>query len=146
MGKLAANQTFRGADASVRLYKGGQPLDIIEAEEIEGGPVLKTIESEPLSVGHTQRDVHADGFQVTVKGVRKGNQFLQEILYQVKRNVATGQAFEKFTAVINYTDLNTKTVQSVKIADGSLTEIDKFNSGKNFDKQSEGFTLIGQLG
>ena len=146
MGKLAGNQTLRGADAVIRLYKNGQPLDIIEAEEIEGSPVLKVIESEPLSVGHTQRDTHVDGYEVTVKAVRKGNEFLQEILAQVKRNVSTGLAFEKYTAVINYRDLNTRTVQALKVADASLTELDKFTSGKNFDKQSEGFTLIGQLG
>ncbi len=146
MGILAKNQTLRGADVSVRLYRGGIPLDIIEAEEIEIKPELKVIESEPLSVGHTQRDTHVDGVQATIKGVRKGNQFLQEILAQVKRNVSTGFAFDVYTAVINYRDLNTKTVQSVKVADASLTEIDPFNSGKNFDKQSEGFALIGQLG
>ncbi len=146
MGKLAVNQTLRGADVSVRLYRGGQPLDIIEAEEIEIKPELKVIESEPLSVGHTQRDTHVDGVQATVKGVRKGNQFLQEILDQIAVNMKTGFAISHYTAVINYRDLNTKTVQSVKIADASLTEIDPFNSGKNFDKQTEGFAIIGLLG
>jgi hypothetical protein len=146
MGKLANNQTFRGADASIRLFKNGAPLDIIEAEEVTGGPNLKTIESEPLSVGHTQRDTHADGYKVTCKGIRKGNDFLQEIMGQVKRNVTTGKAFEHYTVVINYIDRNTNTFQSLKVADASLTEIDEFASGKNFDKQSEGFTVIGQLG
>lgn len=145
MGQYANNQAMRGADVSIRLYKNGNALDIIEAEDIEFVPILKVIESEPLSVGRTQRDVHADGVEVTVKGVRKGNAFLQEVLAQVKANAATGKPFSKYTAVINYTDRNSNTYQSVKVADASLTEIDAFASGKNFDKQMEGFKLIGQI-
>lgn len=144
MGQLAKKQTFRGADAAIRLYKNGAPLDIMEAEEIELNVILKVIESEPLSVGRTQRDTHTDGIEVTVKGVRKGNDLLNEILDQLDNNVATGKRFDTYTASITYTDRNTGLPKTVKVKDATITELDPFTSGKNFDKQGEGFKLIGQ--
>ena len=146
MGQYAARQTLIGKDVSIRLYKNGQPLDIIEAETIASAPILQVVEGEPLSLGHTTRDTHANGYKAVIQGIRKGNAWLQEVLTQVKRNQATGKAFEKYTALIHYRDPNTNTIQPLKIVDATLTEIDDTTSGGIFEKQSEGFQLIGQLG
>jgi hypothetical protein len=145
MGDYAKRQALKGSDVAIRLYRNGQPLDIIEAETIGGGPNLQVVESAPLSLGYTTRDTHVDGYRVVVQGVRKGNAFLQEILAQVRRNQASGKAFEKYTALIQYRDPNTNTIQPLKIVDATLTELDDFASGGIFEKQSEGFQLVGQL-
>ena len=145
MGQYAMRQTLKGSDVSIRLYRNGQPLDIIEAETIGAGPNLIVVEAAPLSLGETTRDTHVDGFRAVIQGVRKGNAFLQEILAQVKRNMATGKAFEKYTALIQYRDPNTNTIQPLKIVEATLTELDDFTSGGVFEKQTEGFQLVGRL-
>ena len=143
MGENAKKQAHRGADVQIRLYKAGAPLDIIEAENIQYLPIIKVIESEPLSVGQTVRDTHADGCQVTVTAVKKGNGLLAELLAQVSRNRKTGAAFEKYTVLLKYRDINGQTVRNVKIVDATITELDPVNSGGNFEKSTEGFTIIG---
>jgi hypothetical protein len=145
MGQYAKGQTVRGYDVQLRLYKGGAPLDIIEAEELEGHPVLVQVDASPLSVGHTQHDTHQDGFDVVIKGVRKGNAFLKEVLAQVKRNRDTGKAFEKYTAVLKYKDINTGLTEDVKIVDATIMNLDPIMGGGTFSKSTEGCTLHGQL-
>ncbi|MBO9542703.1 hypothetical protein J7643_19110 [bacterium] len=146
MGEYAKNQSLRGTDVAIRLYRQGQVLDIIEAEEIEGGPNLVVIESAPLSVGHTQRDTHVDGYSVTVKAVRKGHALLDEVLAQCKANASTGKALPKYTVLIAYRDTNTNVIRQVKVVNATLTEVNPFASGTINAKQTEGFKLMGQLG
>lgn len=145
MGQYAKGQTLRGRDASIRLFKAGQPLDIIEAESIKLQPQLQVIEAGPVSLGYTTRDTHVDGVEVQVPAVRKGNAFLKEILEQARRNHSTGRAFEKYTVQIAYNDPNTNTVEKVKLVDATITALDGIDSGENFSKSTEGFTLIGHL-
>lgn len=144
MGANAKKQTFRGGDVKIRLTLGGRVQDIIEAEDIEWHPNLKVVEAEPLSLGRTTRDTFIDGITVSIKGVRKGNGFLKEILRQIDRSVSEGKSFEKYGAIIDYYDRSDGSKQNVKVAEADLTELDPIASGKNFDAQKEGFRLIGQ--
>jgi hypothetical protein len=143
---FANKQALIGKNVGMRLTGASGVLEIIEAEDIEGHPILKVVESEPLSKGQTQRDTHQDGIEFTVSGVRKGNLFLKEVKRQMARAAATGKAFDKYTVILNFTDPNTNTVEPMKVVNATITEIDTFKSGKNFEKQMEGFKMIGELG
>jgi hypothetical protein len=143
MGANANNQTLRGADVACTLYKNGSIIDVIEAEEITYTPQLKTIESEVLSLGYTTEDTHVDRSQADITGVRKSNGFLNEVLAQIKRNRTTGKAFEKYTAVINFRDINSNQIVTIKLKDANLSALKPFASGAIFAKQTEGLTLSG---
>jgi hypothetical protein len=143
---FANKQALIGKNVGARLNGAAGVLEVIEAEDIEAHPILKVVESEPLSKGSTQRDTHQDGIEVTIMGVRKGNLWLKEVKRQMQRAGATGKAFDKYSVVINFTDPNTNTVEALKVVNATITEIDAFKSGKNFEKQAEGFKMIGDIG
>ena len=145
MGEYAKKQVMRGSDCEIALSQKGGKLDIFEAEEISCQPMIITIESAPLSLGRNTRDVYIDAWEIKITGVRKGNAFIDHFLEAARTSRSSGKPFEKYTAAIKFKDPNTSTFTEIKVIDADLVEPDAFASGKVYDKQTEGFKLIGQL-
>lgn len=145
-GKLAAAQVLIGRDVQgvMSRMSGGPAMRIFEAEEFETHFIPKVVESEPLSAGTTQNDLHFDGCTMIVKAVRKGNDLLDQISQWALDNYNTGVAVEKLKFSMTYIDRNagaTTPRRTITLFNATLMEPNNFASGGTFAKQMEGFTL-----
>lgn len=144
MGDYASGRTLRGTNVRGSLYKDGAVQDVIVAEEIDLAFETDDLATDPLVAAFTQHEQFPNSVMITVKGVRKGNRFLKLYGQEFLAASKAGRPMAKFSFVANFIDVNTNTALKVELVDGAL-KADPFNSGPRTGKQSEGFTLQGNL-
>lgn len=144
MGDYASGRTLRGCNVSGTLYKDKIAQSVFVAEEIDVMFDADDLATDPLSANFTQHEVYPNSVSVTVKGLRKGNRFLELYAREFLSAAKGGRPMDKYTMTVAFYDPNTRKTTTITVVEGAL-KADTFSSGARTAKQGEGFTLQGNL-